>query len=208
MDDSTKNHRPGSSDSGSISSGLLGRVKAQDPEAWRQFVQLFGPVVYGWCRQSGVGAADAADVGQEVFRAVATGVARFRRDRLGDSFRGWMWTTTRNKICDHFRRQKDAPAAEGGTRAQQKLAEILDRPPPSSVVQRESDGSGSFTNPVLLHVKAEFETRTWQAFWRATVDQVPAAAVAAELGMTPAAVYQAKSRVMRRIRRELGDLLE
>ena len=57
-------------------------------------------------------------------------------------------------------------------------------------------------------VRAGVEDRTWQAFWRVTVDGRPVADVADELGMTALAVYKAKYRVLRRIREELGDLLE
>jgi len=192
---------------GSVSSGLLDRVRARQPEAWRRLVRLYGPVVYGWCRQSGIQASDAADVVQEVFQSVSTAINGFRRNRPGDSFRGWLWTITRNKLRDHFRHRQGLPAAQGGTEAQQRLAQIPDNPPDSSSVDDKIDGSQSLTNRGLELVRAEFEDRTWQAFWRATVDAQPAAAVADELGMTVAAVYKAKSRVMRRIRQELGDLL-
>ncbi len=198
----------GSSRSSSVPSSLLRAVKAQQPEAWRQLVQLYGPVVYGWCRQSGTQPADAADMAQEVFRAVAAGVEDFRRERPSDSFRGWMWTITRNKIRDHFRRLRELPAAEGGTEAQQRFAQIPQSPPPSSVIAPSSRGSRSFSHPALEGIRAEFEQSTWLAFWRTTVDGQPAADVAEELGMTRAAVYKAKSRVIGRIRRELGDILE
>ena len=55
-------------------------------------------------------------------------------------------------------------------------------------------------------LKSEFETRTWDAFWRATVEREKAAVIAAEMGMTVHAVYQAKSRVLRRVRQELDGL--
>jgi RNA polymerase sigma-70 factor (ECF subfamily) len=48
-------------------------------------------------------AADAADLGREVFLAVAKGIASFRRDKPGDSFRGWLFGITRNKVVDHWR---------------------------------------------------------------------------------------------------------
>jgi RNA polymerase sigma-70 factor (ECF subfamily) len=198
----------GSGQPGSISSGLLGRVKARQPEAWRQLVRLFGPVVYGWCRHSGLQPADAGDVTQETFRAVMTGVQNFRRDRPGDSFRGWLWTITRSKVQDHFRRRQGRPAAEGGTDAQQQMQQIPDHPPESSTTRPSASVGSSPAHRGLEQVRAEFEDRTWQAFWRTAVDQQPATAVADELGMTPAAVYKAKSRIMRRIRQELGDLLE
>ena len=52
------------------SSSLLVRVKAQDQQAWRQFVHLYSPLVYHWCRRVGLQQADASDVGQEVFKAL------------------------------------------------------------------------------------------------------------------------------------------
>ncbi len=192
---------------GSVSSGLLNQVKAQDPEAWQRLVRLFGPVVYGWCRQSGIQAADASDMVQETFRAVAVGVDGFHRSRPGDSFRGWLWTITRNKMRDHFRDHQGLPTAQGGTAAQHRLLKIPERPPKSSTSYAKSDDAHPVHRGLEL-IRAQFEDHTWQAFWRTTVDQQPAAAVADELDMTPAAVYQAKSRVMRRIRRELGDLLQ
>ena len=53
--------------------------------------------------------------------------------------------------------------------------------------------------------RAEFSDPHWQAFWRTAVDGVPAAEVAEELNYSTAAVYQAKSRVLARLREMLGD---
>ena len=207
MDPSANNDRAGSAGPNSISASLLGRVKARQPEAWRHLVRLYGPMVYGWCRQSGLQAADAADVAQEVFRSVSTSVEDFRRIGEGDSFRGWLWTITRNKIRDHFRRRGRQPAAQGGTDAHRQMLQIPDRPPESSTTAGHAEAS-SLAHRGLELVRAEFEHRTWQAFWRTTVDGQSGGEVADDLDMTPAAVYKAKSRVMRRIRQELGDLLE
>ena len=71
----------------SIASSLLLRLKAQDAEAWKRLVRLYGPVVYGWCRRAGLRAEDAEDVGQEVFQAVARNIGSFRRERPGDPCR-------------------------------------------------------------------------------------------------------------------------
>ena len=121
----------------STSTSLLERVKAQDPKAWKRLVALYGPLVYDWCRQSGLHGEDAADIGQEVFGSVAAKVAEFRRDRPGDSFRGWLWTITRNKIRDPFRQQQGRAQAQGGTDAQQRLAQIADQPSTETFVVRE-----------------------------------------------------------------------
>jgi RNA polymerase sigma-70 factor (ECF subfamily) len=98
--------------------------------------------------------------------------------------------------------------AEGGTAAQQRLAELPDEPPDSSDSEKRADATSGLVRRAAELVRAEFEPRTWQAFWRTTVDGKPAAAVAEELGMTVAAVWKANSRVKKRIREELEGLLE
>src|SRR5690349_1212705 len=95
---------------GSTSSSLLDQIRAGDAGGWRRLVHLYGPLVYGWARRSGLQAADAADVMQEVFRAVHTGIAGFRRDRPGDSFRAWLWGVTHTKLRDFWRRLASQPA--------------------------------------------------------------------------------------------------
>ncbi len=57
-------------------------------------------------------------------------------------------------------------------------------------------------------VRAEFEQHTWEAWWKTAVEGRPAADVAAEMGMSLAAVYKAKSRVLLRLRQELAGLQE
>lgn len=192
----------------STSTSLLERVKAQDTEAWQRLVKLYGPLVYGWCRQSHLQAEDAADVFQEVFAALASHVAEFRRDRPGDSFRAWLATIVRNKIRDHFRRRRGKAQAQGGTDAQQRLAEIPEELPASLVSGSPSDQESFLEHRAMELARAGVEDRTWHAFWRVTVGGQSPAEVAEGLGMNVRAVYEAKYRVMRIIRRELADLAD
>jgi len=190
------------------SSSLLRRVQQHDSDAWDRLVHLYSPLIYDWCRQQGLQPVDAADVSQEVFCAVAGGIERFRHDRPGDSFRGWLWTVTRNKIRDFFRGKGKREEARGGTEMLRQINELPDDEPDLSVGPATSEvTSDPFRRAVEL-LKAEFEDRTWQAFWRVTVDQQPTADVADELGISVNAVRKAKSRVLRRMREEFGDLLD
>jgi RNA polymerase sigma-70 factor (ECF subfamily) len=184
------------------------RLRAQEPEAWRRLVQLYGPLVYGWCRQAGLRAEDVADVSQEVFQAVAQHIGRFRRDRPGDTFRGWLRTITRNKLCDHWRRCRDHPEAAGGSSAQQRLLQVPEADEGSSPSSSSREEAAAVFRAALELIRAGFAERTWQAFWRVTVEGHAPAEVAAELGMSLGGVYVAKSRVLQRLRAELGDLLE
>jgi RNA polymerase sigma-70 factor (ECF subfamily) len=190
----------------STSSGLIDGAKRQDPLAWHRLVQLYGSLVYSWCRKFGVSQTDAADVFQEVFRSVHTHIADFRRDEPGHAFRGWLWTITRNKIRDHFRRVAGHPHAAGGTDAMLQLLNFAEE---SSSMLGEDSRSQQQSSTFLVGmemVQAEFEDRTWQAFWRTTVDGVPTSVVAAELEMSINAVRLAKSRVLRRLREQLDAL--
>jgi RNA polymerase sigma-70 factor, ECF subfamily len=205
MDAGISSSSEGSLEPSSISSTLLERVRARQPEAWQRLVDLYGPVVYRWCRQLGVSQADAADVVQEVFAAVTADIGRFRRAGLGDSFGAWLRTITRHRVCDHFRRRQGRPNADGGSSAYQQLlnlAEAAEESAPTPPVEKETP----FARRVLDLVRAEFEKRTWEAFWQIVVEGRSPAEVAAAAGLSLPAVYQAKSRVLRRLRQELGGL--
>ncbi len=193
-----------SSEAGSISTTLLEQLRKADPAGWQRFTNAYGPVIYAWCRQSHLQPADAADVAQDVFMATLAKVAEFRRDRPDDTFRGWLWTLTQNKIRDHFRRRHEQ--AQGGTAAQRGLAQIPDMAEETIDATSLQAYEGALERQVLESVRAGVEERTWQAFWRVTVDGRPVADVADELGMTAPAVYKAKYRVVRLIRQEMSDL--
>jgi RNA polymerase sigma-70 factor, ECF subfamily len=182
---------------------LLQRVRDRDQEAWRRLLQLYGPLVVRWCGRGGVCGQDADDVQQEVFQAVATGLDAFRRDRPGDTFRGWLRGITRNKLLDYYRRREKLPEAQGGTEAHLQIQHLADQPLPEETAEELSD----LYHRALEMVKCEFEQRTWEAFWRAAVEDQSPAVIAADLGVTAAAVRKAKSRVLRRLREELGELL-
>jgi RNA polymerase sigma-70 factor (ECF subfamily) len=182
---------------------LLERVRGRDGEAWRRLVHLYGPLVIRWCNSSGVRGQDADDVQQEVFQAVAAGVETFRRDRPGDTFRGWLRVITRRKVLDHFRRRDRHPEAQGGTDAQRQLQQIAEQDLPDDTAE---DLTGLYHRALEL-VRGEFEARTWEAFWRVTVEGQSPDLIAADLGITPATVRKAKSRVLHRLRQEIGDLI-
>jgi RNA polymerase sigma-70 factor (ECF subfamily) len=185
---------------------LLERARARDGEAWRRLVHLYHPLVLGWCGRTGVAGADAEDVAQEVFLAAAAGLGSFRRDRPGDTFRGWLRGITRNKVLEHFRRTGRQPRAAGGSDAGRRLAEMPD--PLDDPDDDDRDEIARLYRRALELVRGEFEAKTWQMFWLTVVEGRPTDAVAAEMGVTPAAVRQAKSRVLRRLKEEVGDLCD
>jgi len=208
MDVRSDGSRYGAAEPDSISSTLLDQIRARRPEAWQRLVDLYGPVVYRWCRQLGIGRADAADAVQEVFAAVAAGAGRFRRETPEHSFGAWLRTITRSKVCDHFRRRRGLRDAEGGTDAQQRLLNLPESDDDSRSLSAPLATDTRFVHRALDVVRAEFEPRTWDAFWRIAIDGQSPAETAAAMRLSLSAVYQAKSRVLRRLRRELRDSSE
>jgi RNA polymerase sigma-70 factor (ECF subfamily) len=190
----------------SFSSTMLDRVRQMQPAAWSRLVTLFGPIVYRWCRQSGLSGDDAADVVQDVFASVARGIGNFQRDTPDQSFRNWLATITRNRVCDSYRRESKQPRAAGGTDALVGFQNVVDPVDEQSFTGDEIEGE--LSRRVLDLVRSEFEERSWLAFHKtAVLGQLPVD-VAAELDTTVAAVYQAKSRILRRLRQQLAELPE
>lgn len=187
---------------GSTSSSLLSRLRGNDQASWRRLIELYSPVVYTWCRRCGLGTEDSADVMQDVFRQIAASIRVFRRERSGDTFRGWLRTVARNKIRDHFRRKSGCPSATGGTDAAIRLQSVPAQEPDLS--DSNLDNGDLFYRALAL-VRHDFEPHTWQAFWLTTVDGQAANDVALQLGMTHGSVRQAKYKVLRRLREELGE---
>lgn len=194
----------GSSDSpGSTSSRLLERVRIQAPGAWERLTGLYGPLVYGWARRAGLRAEDAADVVQEVFLAVSRNLAGFRHGP-GDTFRGWLWTIVQNKVRDLGRRKAGKAEAEGGTDAYQRLVHTPETPASNSSEFGVAP-PGPLLARVLELIRSEFEECSWRAFWNVVVESQRPTDVAAALGISVNAVYIARSRILRRLRDELGE---
>lgn len=185
------------------SSSLIARVQRRDAEAWEVLARLYGPLVYAWARQRSLQDQDAADVVQEVFQSVARAIDRFDDGQPGSTFRGWLWTITRNAIRQHARVRARQAVAVGGTDAQQRMQAL----PQATDDDREPDppaGRSALVHRALRLIRDEFEPATWQAFWSMTIDGRAAGEVAEELRLTPGAVRQAKYRVLCRLR----ELLE
>jgi RNA polymerase sigma-70 factor (ECF subfamily) len=185
------------------STTLIRRVQADEPRAWEQFVELYGPLLFYWSRRAGLSSADAADVTQEAFAAIAKSVARFDFRNGDGSFRGWLWTIVQNKLQD-FYRKRPAVQGAGGTDFLRRLQEW---PEPLSVDGDDGTQQAelkSLVQRALFQVEAEFERHTWTAFWNVVVDGRATLDVAAELGISPCSVRQAKSRVLRRLRAHLA----
>lgn len=179
-----------------ISSSLLRRAQMLDGAAWEKLVGLYYPMIYGWCRRSGLQPQDSADVAQEVLRSLTTSLQSFRRSAPGDTFRGWVRRITQRRISDFFRQREQRPEVFGGSDAQNRFSKLTARVELESAEHQKH----SKLKDLCDSVRCEFELLTWEAFWRTTVDRASPADVATALGISRNAVYLARSRVLHRLR--------
>jgi RNA polymerase sigma-70 factor (ECF subfamily) len=183
---------------------LLVRIRdGGDTEAWRQFVQVYSPIVYGFARKRGLQDADAADLMQEVLRSLAAAAGRLEYDPKRGTFRAWLYTVTRNKLYNFLDARRHHVQGSGDSDAQRRLLEEPDKDHASLWDQEYDRGLFDWA---AQRVRNGFQDRTWQAFWRTAVDGQDPGDVARELAMSPGAVYVAKSRVLSRLREQIQQL--
>jgi RNA polymerase sigma-70 factor (ECF subfamily) len=185
---------------------LLDRVRANDPSAWERLVALYRPLIQFWCLRGSVDRSDTEDVTQEVLAAAAAGMPTFHRDQPGDTFRGWLRGITRNLVRTYLRRNQGRVQAAGGSDALAQMLDVAD--PLAGPAEGEDREVGLLYRRALEQVRCEFEERTWQAFWLTVVEGRTPAVLAGELSTTETNIRQAKSRVLRRLKQEVGDLLD
>jgi len=185
---------------------LLLRIKdPQDHAAWVEFVEIYEPLVYRIARQKGLQDADARNMCQEVFQAVAKSARHWTQDAHPGSFRGWLFRVARNSIVDLFRQQRRQARGTGDTDVQRQL-ENLAANEDECKHSTESEYRRHLLDVAARSVESEFSASTWQAFWLTAVESREVAQVAQELGMSPGAVYIARSRVMARLCRRVKQI--
>ena len=186
---------------------LLLRIRdPNDRVAWEQFVDLYVPLVYGFLRKRGLQDADAADLTQDVLRNVSGGIKRLNYDQLRGSFRSWLFTVVQNRLADHWRHDLIRERASGDSNDQQRL-DLVPQPASEDSAEWDADYQRQLFQFAAGTIKGDFSDSTWQAFWKTAVEGQSGRDVARELGLTLAAVYLAKGRVMTRLKEQVQVLV-
>ncbi|HKI31511.1 MAG TPA: sigma-70 family RNA polymerase sigma factor [Gemmataceae bacterium] len=175
-----------------------GITKAEDQERLKHFYQ---PMIRRWLSHvHGLrDEANAEDVVQEVFLVVVRRIPEFDWKGKG-SFRGWLREITRRCVLDSLK--EHGHQLEG----EHVLAQLED---PTNELDRwlEQEHARDLLHKHLAVVERDFGTKSVQAFIWIKLECLPAEQVARDLGMTVGAVRGAGSRVLKRLREELGDFM-
>jgi RNA polymerase sigma factor (sigma-70 family) len=183
---------------------LLVRLRdLRDTGAWIEFVEIYAPIVYEYGRRHGLQDADAADLSQDVLRAVTGAIGDFRYHPDRGAFRSWLFTVARTKRINLEKLQRRHPRGNGDAEMERRLDQIpaRDDDPDAALWDRAYDQR--LLDWAAEAVRVEVKKTTWQAFWRTAVEHTDPQDVADSLGMSVGAVYAAKSRVIARLRERI-----
>jgi RNA polymerase sigma-70 factor (ECF subfamily) len=184
---------------------LLLRIRdAGDRQAWSEFVEVYAPLVYGFARKHWLQDADAADLTQEVLHTVSAAIGRLDYDPQRGSFRAWLFTIVRRRLQRALARQRREHRGSGSSSAQIALEAVPAPQDQRALWEREyEERLFSFA---AAQVRSEVQNSTWQAFQLTALEGKSGKEAAAALGLTAAAVYLAKHRVLSRLKEEVRRL--
>lgn len=150
---------------------------------------------------------DTDDLTQDVLVVVIREVPNFKHNGQTGAFRCWLRRITANQLHRYWRAGKGRATAAGEVDFIELANQLEDNQSRLSLAwDREHNEHVLAT--LLSHVAREFDPSTVQAFRQVTLDGRTVIETAENLGISTAAVYIAKSRVLRRLRHEAAGILD
>lgn len=180
---------------------LLRRIKNRsDSRSWREFFDLYFPLLIRFARKRGLARADAEDVAQECMRILSNQMRSFDYSRSRGKFKNFLATMVNNAVNNARRKRRPRQVRPGELSQEQQpqdqLHEVWER-----VWLREH------LRYCIKLIKTRFSPETLAAFNLYAVDGQPVERVCEKLGMSANQVYKAKSRVTERLRAEMKRLV-
>lgn len=183
---------------------LLARVRdVTDHAAWQEFVQDYGPLILGWCRRRGLQDADCSEVVQDVLLRLVVAMRDFEYNAGRGKFRGWLRTVTQHAVADFARHHSRPGAGSGDSAVGRLLCSIEDHATIddlADVLQKQAEIE--VLREAEARVKLKCKPTHWEV-WRFSVrEDMQAAEVAEQLGVTVSEVYVQRSRINKLVREE------
>jgi RNA polymerase sigma-70 factor (ECF subfamily) len=174
---------------------LLQRVsEGKDPSAWQEFHDRYADLIRGFARRRNLQPADCEDILQEVLMSLSKAMPTFQYDPARGKFRSFLKTLTLHAI---FKRQ----AQRKGELDLDHIAEATRAASGDQEIESawETEWRQYHVRQAMRVITVEFNSADRQAFQRYAVEGREVKAVAEELSLSVDQVYQAKSRIMKRL---------
>lgn len=182
---------------------LLNRVRVpSDAEAWKEFVKIYGPLIYNYCRKSRLNDSDSEDVCQDVFRQISTSLDSFQYNQKLGRFRSWLGTVTYHEICRYFKKNQRFQNQSGSN----GLQEIIYEQPGEIDAAWADEFCSHIYKTALDNIRSDFDDKTWTAFELTWIKDVSPKDTADKLQTEIAWVYKAKCLVQKKLKEEIQRL--
>ncbi|MFZ4576278.1 MAG: sigma-70 family RNA polymerase sigma factor, partial [Phycisphaerales bacterium] len=179
---------------------LLMRLKADTDArefAWAEFCTVYEPIIAGFARRGGLPSDQIPDLVQQVLTGFFAVQPRFMYDPSTGRFRSYLKTCVINEL--RRIRQRDAAARE----REQEHARLDGE----SDARWDAEWERQQLNLALERLRAHYkDNATFAAFHAVVVLGRSPEDVATELGLSRDSVYQARTRLLARLRLELADV--
>lgn len=188
-------------------STILGGLRAfDDRAAWERFVARFRTPIVRLALAQGLAPADADDVAQETLLAFADGFRAGRYDVAKGRLSRWLFGIAYRQVqrarVARGRRAAETPLGDGTTDGALELADEA-----AATRSWDVEWERSILAQCVARARVEVQPQTFRAFELTAFENRDAADVASELGVDVKAVYNAKHRLLQRIR-ELRHSIE
>lgn len=167
--------------------------------AWAEFRRRYAPIIAGFARNMGVKIQEIDDLIQEVMTGFYAAQPKFVYDPDRGRFRGYLKTCVANLLSRR--------ATSNKLELDGRPVEMVDPADPAVERAWEASWRNEQLATAIDKVREYYEDNaTFRAFHRVAIENHDVAIVAADLGMSPESIYQAKSRCMVRLRSTLKQI--
>ena len=183
-------------------------IRLQQPgndAAWREFADLYEPLILRLAQRKGLQDADARDLLQDVMVVISKAIERLELGPGKGRFRGWLCRIVRNLIFNALKKQGRLVLGSGDSRVWELLLAEPQIDQHEKTAYRIEFRRELFRWAVRI-IEPEFQPTTWSLFWRTSVQGETIAAVAEEMRISIGSAYTARCRVLARLRRQIADL--
>jgi RNA polymerase sigma-70 factor (ECF subfamily) len=176
----------------------LAKGPSVDAGSWNDFCDRYGGLIRGYARRRGLQPSDCDDVVQDVLLSLTNALPKFQYDPAKGRFRAYLFTVVSHAVQRNWC-QKQAPGSlEDG--AASFISDGCD-----ADEQWETEWRQHHLRQAMKTIAAEFNAADRSAFERYAIDGRSVHDTAESLGLTVDQVYQAKSRILRRLSAVIHD---
>lgn len=184
---------------------------AGDHASWQRFFDIYWKLLYSIARRSGLADAESKDVVQEAMIDVSKQMPNFQYDRKRGSFKSWLAVIMRRRIVDH-RRGKNYKNMGVEMPREERLGTALEAEQAAPDREFEKawteEWESHLLSAAMARVKQQTDGKQLQMFHLHVLKGQTVEEVCARLGCTGMAVYWAKYKLTRLLKKAMKEIEE